>query len=458
MKIALAWLKIMVVAFGLIFGSAALAVDSNYISGIWAIPATKQLGDRLYNVAPQTCANTCSANAACTGFYSFTDWNTCQLYGADADIASRIGPWSNVQMNWKKPSPDPLTQYTSGIAPIPNNGALTETLYGYQPQQCAKMCNAKADCIGFHSFTDANICRLYGLDSTWSTTNGPWSNVKMYMKVTQPRILMVDAHVLTTTNGGNEGWTREFLQKLLAKATQQMNGGEVVFSLGGYDRVVDDALYNGRLQWPILQKFGNTTHQGRVTIYVSSPYPTDASGLSWQGVTFAPYSVISSRHNSFNDEDIEETAKIFLHEMAHNQGFYHNSSTDWVANPSDGGGSFLSFPYATDWYWNNSPLARQVWARLADWSKLHQKGIDQSLKANNYNCAIGAQLPNRGAFPAPNVPARTSQECAARCSQSTSCVAFYSWTDSPTCVLFDATSIGHDTEAGWLNVEMCWRK
>ncbi len=445
MKSALTWLKVVLLACGLLVGSTAYAVE--YLSGIWAIPTTGQLGDRLYNITRQACESTCTNNQSCSGFYAFTDWNTCQLYGPEADLAPREGPWSNVQMNWKKANPDPLQGYNAAFAPVPNNGALTETLYGYPAQQCAKMCTGKKDCISFHAFTDANICRLYGLDATWSSTNGPWSNVKMYTKPTQPAILMVDVHVLSNSSGANAGWTKEYVQKVLAKATQEMNDGQVVYSLGSYDRIVNDTLYNGRELYPILLAYGNTTRPGRTTIYVAGPM-NSPTGLAWVGVTLAPYAVISSRSNAFDAADILDNARVFLHELGHNQGFAHNSPT---------GGTFDRYPYATDWYWSDSPLARQVFVRLAAWSKLYQQGIDTRSK-NAYNCVVGAQLPDRGTFPAPNVPAATSQECAARCTQSTGCVAFYAFTDAPTCVLFDASSIGHDTQQGWSNVEMCRRK
>ncbi|MDQ1831615.1 PAN/Apple domain-containing protein [Massilia scottii] len=442
MKTVSVWFKILIVALGLLWGSTALAVD--YLSGIWKIPATGELGAKRYNTTRQACQEACTANQSCSGFYAFTDWDTCQLYGPDADVAARVGPWSNVQMNWKKASPDPLAAYTSGFLPIPNNGALTDTLYGYQPQQCAKMCNGKADCVGFHTITTSDVCRLYGLESTWSSTNGPWSNAKLFMKGTQPAILMVDIHVIDSTSGGNARWTKEYAQQVLAKATQEMNNGEVVFSLGTFDRIVDDQLFNGRALDPIFLKFDNTGRPGRINIYVAAPMSNYGGGVAWVTVTLSPYAVISSRYDSFNYYDVEDTARIFLHEIGHNQAFAHN-------------GSFYSYPYATDWYWSSSPLARQVFARLAAWSKLRQKGFDPNLKNNNYSCAVNSPLPDRGTFPAPNVPAATSQECAARCSQSSSCVAFYSFTTYPSCVLFDATSIGNATQPGNSATEMCWK-
>jgi hypothetical protein len=441
MKTALVWLNIMVVTLSLLLGNTAFAVE--YLSGIWRIPATGQLGATLTNSTRQACQDSCTNDPSCTGSYAFTDRNTCQRYGPGADIAARVGPWSNVQMNWKKADPDPLNAYTSDFSPIPNNGAVTDNLYGYQPQQCAKMCNDKAECVGFHAFTTSDVCRLYGLESTWSITNGPWSNVKMYTKQTQPDILMVDIHVIDSTNGGNARWTRQYAQQVLAKATQEMNNGEVVFSLGSFDHIIDDPLFDGRQLNPVFVKFANTERPGRITIYVAAPLSNYGGGIGWIRESLAPYAVIASRYDSFNYYDIEDTARIFLHETGHNQEFTHN-------------GSFYTHPYATDWYWSSSPLARKVFVRLAGWSKLHQKGFDASIKANNYTCAVDSPLPDRGTFPAPNVPAATAQECAARCSESTSCVAFYQ-TVRPSCVLFDASSIGHATQPGSWATEMCWK-
>ncbi len=161
---------------------AATDVDATYRSGIWAIPATGELAGRLLGMSAQSCADQCAASGSCTGFYAITDANVCQLYGPGADTAGRGGSWANVRMHWKTPSPDPAGRYDGAVAPLSNTGMLGSRLYGYQPYQCALMCDTRTDCTGFYAFTDWDVCQLYGAGTSAASTQGPWSNVKLYRK------------------------------------------------------------------------------------------------------------------------------------------------------------------------------------------------------------------------------------------------------------------------------------
>ncbi|PTL82692.1 discoidin domain-containing protein [Vitiosangium sp. GDMCC 1.1324] len=419
----------------------AVDIPSNYDSGIWAIPSEGNLyADRLYGVSAQSCADLCSARQDCTGFYAFTDWDTCQLYGAQAETAGRIGPWNNIKMYWKRKSVN-AQQYASGIWAVPNEGYISDTLYGYTPAQCSQLCESKADCTGFYAFTDRLQCRLHGPASEKSATNGPWTNLMEYQRKRATRAFLVDLKVLTTSSGGNEFWSEAHARNVLAEATKLMQG-EVAFSLATYTRVVDDARYNGNSQYDILLAYGNTTQSGRMTVYVSSPNTYDSAGVAWQGAQFAPYFVMRSRQNNGSASDLDETARIFLHEFGHNLNFSHGAATE-------------QDPFHTDWYWNVAQ-ARQVVTRLADWSRLYLMGTSPNIKTDSLDCGWGWGVPTQGALTEPQFYAPTALACAARCAQTSECASSH-WRDDGACVLYGADSIGH-TGMGWSNVEVCWKK
>jgi phosphatidylserine/phosphatidylglycerophosphate/cardiolipin synthase-like enzyme len=178
--------------------ASALTVDQAYDSGIWGIPNEGAITDRLYGMQVQACANLCDGRADCTGFYAFTDWDTCQLYGPTAGTSSRNGPWSNIKMYWKKKTVDPL-KYDGAISVMPAGGYLLDRLYGYLPHHCADMCDARSDCSGFYAFTDWDTCQLYGPTAQAAERMGPWSNVKMYWKT------RTDSHVSVYEHGSHQG-------------------------------------------------------------------------------------------------------------------------------------------------------------------------------------------------------------------------------------------------------------
>ncbi|MFP2925530.1 Vps62-related protein [Pyxidicoccus sp. 3LG] len=179
-------------------GSTRLALLDDYVSGIVAIPAAGSLTGRLVGTSAQACLNLCDGRSDCVGFYIIIDANVCELYGAAAETAGRIGPWSNVRMHWKKKHVDPH-RYESGIWAVPNEGAITTRLYGYQPQHCAALCDGRSDCIGFHAFTDWDTCMLYGPAAENSSRGGPWANVKMYWRKE------VDSYITVFEHGAHQG-------------------------------------------------------------------------------------------------------------------------------------------------------------------------------------------------------------------------------------------------------------
>lgn len=419
----------------------AVDINASYESGIWAVPNEGFLGERLYGVSAQSCADSCSARQDCAGFYAFTDWDTCQLYGAQAEGGGRMGPWSNVKMYWKRKGVD-AQRYASGFWPVPNEGYISDSLYGYTTAQCSQLCESKADCTGFYAFTDRLQCRLHGPASEMSATNGPWSNLMAYQRKSTSRALLVDLKVLTTSNGGNEFWTEAHARNVLAEVTKLMKG-EVAFSLATYERVVNDGLYNGNSQADILNAYGGTTQQGRVTVYISSPNTWDSAGFAWVAPQFAPYFVMRSRQNDASPNDMDETARIFLHEFGHNLGYTHEGST-------------VQYPFNADWYWNVA-AARQVVVKLADFSRLHLMGTSPNVKADSFDCGWGLPVPTQGALVAPHFNAPSAEACVARCAQDSSCVSSHWVAGYERCVLYGAGSIGTAGQ-GWSNVEVCTKK
>lgn len=421
----------------------AVDINASYDSGIWAVPTDGAITDRLYGVSAQFCADYCAARQDCSGFYAFTDWDVCNLFGAAAETAGRAGPWSNVRMYWKKKSVD-AQNYASGFWAVPNTGFISDTLYGYTPAQCSQQCESKADCTGFYAFTDSLQCRLQGPATEFTSgTNGPWTNVQVYQRKRTPKALLVDVKVLTSSTGGNELWSEAYTRKVISEATRLLEG-DMVFTLASYERIVNDALYNGNTQGDVLGSYVSTRRDGRVTVYISNPNTWDSAGLAYQGTTLAPYLVMRSRQNDGSASDFEETARIFLHELGHNMGFTHGDIER------------VQYPFSTDWYWQ-VPAARQVVAKLADWSRLHLVGLNPNIKSEGFDCAVNGGVPTQGQLLQPHFDASSANECAARCAQNPDCVSFYKWTDANVCVLYGAASIGTAGQ-GWLNVETCWKR
>ena len=147
---------------------------------------------------------------------------------------------------------------------------------------------------------------------------------------------------------GNEMWSQGYIQDLL-KTASDIAGNAVRFVVGSIDLITTGGLFEAN-QDPVLRSsYAWTTppSPGKLTVAISQPNTTDAAGLNWAGLPFggtsdpSPYFVMRARN-----DNLDETAMIFLHELGHSLGFGHDDSVGGMSADSyfgqQGGRSLLT--------------------------------------------------------------------------------------------------------------------
>lgn len=133
---------------------------------------------------------------------------------------------------------------------------------------------------------------------------------------------------------GNDSWRQsDYLYSLLEKI-KSIVGNVAGFKLTLQQQIRSSFYYDNHDQYPLLANYNYLRGFGRVTAIVSGFNTPLTAGLSWLGRTDQPIFVMRSRYNYpyFNtgntinyksETALDNTAKIFLHELGHNMGLNH---------------------------------------------------------------------------------------------------------------------------------------
>ncbi len=276
--------------------------------------------------------------------------------------------------------------------------------------------------------------------------SGPTTAAVRTRPAPAPATVDIDAYVVTRADGsGNDQWSQGFLQRVLVKA-ESMSHGELRFRTLSYSRPANAALYDAGPQQPLLDWAGKQGQVGRLTLVVSNPHSQGTAGLALENSfdkDFKPRLVIRSRKNDASERDVYECAAIFLHELGHTVGYSHDGTT-------------AAMPWPCDAWWDYPPARDRV-TQLARWGELHARGAGPQARAP-FTCKVGAPVPDTNQLFDPPTAAPTAHECAQRCLDWPGCVAHAQPTwDNARCFLFSQGAVAQ-TNKGWNNVDVCWRK
>ena len=159
-------------------------------------------------------------------------------------------------------------------------------------------------------------------------------------------VIPVDVFVLTRSDGtGNEYFSEDYSRRMLDRASEYASD-RMDFVLRHFIAMPDEKYEDN--QTLVFLRYRNLVMPGFVSVVISQPYTTISAGVSAQrdaNQTTTPFLVMRSR-NPYRErfgttggevfapigsaEDIDEVARIFLHELGHNMGLGHND----MANPS----------------------------------------------------------------------------------------------------------------------------
>lgn len=99
------------------------------------------------------------------------------------------------------------------------------------------------------------------------------------------------------------------------------------YSLSG---IKNHSLYYSKSQYQTLKKYRYLRKNKQITAVISGPNTTDAAGITYLGYSKSPYFAMRSRYNSsknwYSSKAYNNTALIFLHELAHNMNLNHCKS------------------------------------------------------------------------------------------------------------------------------------
>lgn len=138
----------------------------------------------------------------------------------------------------------------------------------------------------------------------------------------QPEVAVIFDIVHREDGTGNEDWTDDYIQQLLAEA-QRLAGGAVTFTLSHAAHNLMEGWWHFS-QGQLLQAYEHNRYASRhvINVIISPPDTEDSAGVSRPYYAHTPLFVMRARLGG----TLTETARIFLHELGHNMGLAHKST------------------------------------------------------------------------------------------------------------------------------------